>query len=126
EAAHESSSMYESPTNFQSTNHIDRAWFNEYTSLDPTFKAEFIKLLVLELCETGKNLTQQVEANDLEALKKTGHKLKGTSLTAGLIELSKLAIAFELLTEFETIYIKELLEKTLDEIKIILNLLEEE
>lgn len=126
EAARESSSINESPANYQSIYHIDWDWFNEYTSLDPTFKAEFIKLLVLELCESGKYLTQQVETKDLEALKKTGHKLKGTSLTAGLTELSKLAIAFELLIEFETIYIKELLEKTLDEIKIILSLLNSE
>ncbi|HLW07693.1 MAG TPA: response regulator, partial [Marinilabiliaceae bacterium] len=72
EVAQESSSIYKSPTNYQSTNHIDMVWFNEYTSLDSTFKVEFIKLLVLELCESEKLLTQQVEANDLEALKKTG------------------------------------------------------
>jgi len=124
ETAQESSSISENPVNYQTSNHIDRAWFDEYTSLDPTFKAEFIKLLILELCESRENLKQQVEFHDLEALKKTGHKLKGTSLTAGLTELSKLSIAFELLLEFEATYIEELLEKTLDEIKIILNLLE--
>lgn len=124
DSTQQSSSTYESPANYQSTNHIDRAWFDEYTSLDPTFKVEFIKLLKLELCESGKRLTQQVESINLEALRGTGHKLKGTSLTAGLTELSKFAIAFEMLTDFEITYIKELLEKTLDEIKIILNLLD--
>ncbi|TCK85121.1 PAS domain-containing hybrid sensor histidine kinase/response regulator [Albibacterium bauzanense] len=122
--AQETSSIYESPINFQLSNHIDRVWFDEYTSLDPTFKIEFIKLLKLELCESGKYLKQHVDSNDLEGLKRTGHKLKGTSLTAGLTELSKLAIAFELLADFDATYIEELLEKTLDEIKIILNLLE--
>lgn len=124
ETTQESTSLYESPANYQSTNHIDRTWFNEYTSLDPTFKAEFIKLLKLELCESRENLKKQFEFHDLKELKRTGHKLKGTSLTAGLTELSKLSIAFELLTDFEISYIEELLEKTLDEIKIILNLLD--
>lgn len=123
DSAQKSSSSYESPINYHSSKHIDRAWFDEYTSLDPTFKAEFIKLLKLEICESGEYLKQQVESNDLEALKRTGHKLKGTSLTAGLTELSKLSVAFEMLTEFEPTYVKELLEKTLDEIKIVLNLL---
>jgi PAS domain S-box-containing protein len=116
--------LYEHSINNQSKNHIDRAWFDEYTSVDSTFKVEFIKLLKSELQESEKYLKQHFKAQDLEALKGIGHKLKGTSLTAGLTELSKLSIAFELLKEFEYIYIKELLEKTLDEIKIILNLLE--
>src|SRR5690606_27043186 len=104
--------------NYQSANHIDRAWFDEYTSLDPTFKFEFIKLLKSELNESKASLKQQVVSNDLEALKKTGHKLKGTSLTAGLTELSKLAIAFELLTDFEIQYVNSLLADTIDEINI--------
>src|SRR5690606_36259781 len=29
--------------------HIDRAWFYEYTSADPSFKAEFIQLIKTEL-----------------------------------------------------------------------------
>lgn len=124
ETTKENVSVYKSPANFPSINHIDRQWFNEYTSLDPTFKLEFIKLLKFELNESHRNFKHQVESKDLEALKKTGHKLKGTSLTAGLTELSKLSIAFELLENYEVVYINELLEKTLNEIKVILNLLE--
>ncbi len=124
DSAQESSLIYESPANYQSTNHIDRVWFNEYTSLDPNFKKDFVRLLISELKHTSIDLNKQVRLKDLDSLKRIGHKLKGTSLTAGLTELSKLAIAFELLKDLEIQYVNNLLAKTINEINIILTLLE--
>jgi len=118
-----SSESAPSSVNEKPIDHIDRTWFDEYTSIDPSFKEEFVQLLIAELSDSSKKLTEQVAAKDLNALKKTGHKLKGTSLTAGLTELSKLAIAFELLAEFEVPYVHELLDETKNEIKIVLRLL---
>lgn len=106
--------------------HIDRAWFDEYTATDPVFKAEFVKLLLQELKASKEDLQHQVRANDLESLKKTGHKLKGTSLTAGLTELSKLSVAFELLSDTESSYIEELLDKTINELNLLIELLQHE
>jgi len=119
-------SQESSSVNEKSIDHIDRAWFDEYTSIDPAFKEEFIKLLTNELKSSAIDLKEQVLARDLDELKKTGHKLKGTSLTAGLTELSKLAIAFELLSEFETAYVEELLADTTAEIELVLRLLDRE
>src|SRR5690606_25862931 len=121
EVTRESTSITE-----KSKDHIDRTWFNEYTSIDPSFKKEFVRLLISELRDSADKLKEQVILEDLSALKKTGHKLKGTCLTAGFIELSKLSIAFELLSEFDTVYVHELLSETLDEINLILGLLENE
>jgi len=104
--------------------HIDRAWFEDYTSADPVFKTEFVNLLLRELKESKKNLQRHVRENDLDALKKAGHKLKGTSLTAGLTELSKLSVAFELLSDTESSYIEELLDKTINELDLLIELLQ--
>lgn len=59
----------------------------------------------------------------MPSLKKLGHKLKGTSLTAGLTELCKLAIAFEMLSEFDQVYAADLFEKTANEISVVVNML---
>src|SRR5690606_4409744 len=118
-----SSQILEYAVDEKSIEHIDRALVDEYTSIDANFKQEFVQLLITELNQSSDKLKEQVAAKDLDALKKTGHKIKGTSLTAGLTELSKLAIAFELLAEFEAPYVHELLDETLDEIKIVLRLL---
>ena len=106
--------------------HLNRSWLNEYALLEGDFKHDFIDLVKLGLKESAIALQDEVEREDLVSLKESGHKLKGTCLTAGLTELSKLAIAFELLLEFDEIYIKELLACTLDEIKLVTELLNNE
>src|SRR5690606_23062774 len=40
----------------KSIDHIDRAWFDEYTSIDPNFKQEFVQLLITELNESSDKL----------------------------------------------------------------------
>jgi hypothetical protein len=47
-------------------------------------------------------------------------------LTAGFIELSKLAMAFELLEDLDEEYVNDLLKSTLEEINLVLELLENE
>lgn len=106
--------------------HINRAWFDEYTMHDASFKENFLILIRTGLSESSRSLRENVLQRDLEGLRMGGHKLKGTSVTAGLTELSKLAVAFERLEEFEDLYIQELLHKTLNEIEVVLALLEKE
>src|SRR5690606_6089282 len=60
-----SSSVNEKPKD-----HIDRAWFDEYTSIDPSFKEEFVQLLIAELNDSSTKLKEQVSSKDLDALKK--------------------------------------------------------
>ena len=60
---------------------------------------------------------------DLKALNAAGHKLKGTSLAIGLTELSKQAVAFELLEECDEEYTNSLFESVLFEIRIVKKML---
>lgn len=106
--------------------HLDREWLNGYVSEDGEFKTDFLELVRIGLIESAKTLKEEVASGDLTAIKASGHKLKGTSLTAGFTELSKLAMAFELLEDFDEEYVNDLLKSTLEEINVVLELLENE
>jgi CheY-like chemotaxis protein len=106
--------------------HLDREWLDGYVSDDGEFKADFLKLVKIGLNESAKALKEEVGRGDLMAIKASGHKLKGTGLTAGFTELSKLAMAFELLEDLDEEYVNELLKSTLEEINLVLELLENE
>ncbi len=106
--------------------HLDKEWLNGYTSEDGEFKEDFLNLVKEGLDQSITSLKEEVKRKDLTAIKASGHKLKGTSLTAGFTELSKLAMAFELLESFDEDYLNDLLMSTIAEIEIILELLENE
>ena len=76
-----------------------------------------------EIDESVKALQKAVAERDLSALSANGHKLKGTGLAVGLTQLSKLAVAFELLEEFDDEYIYDLMRSLLIEVRIVNNLL---
>ena len=79
-----------------------------------------------EIEKSAEELQKGVLESDLAALKAAGHKLKGTSLAVGLTELSKQAVAFELLDEFEDEYVNNLFESVLFEIRIVKKMLKNE
>jgi CheY-like chemotaxis protein len=114
------------PVQNEEIQHLDKKWLNEYVLEDRNFKLDFLVLIKNGLKESANFLQQEVKDKDLEALRASGHKLKGTCLTAGFIELSKLAMAFEKLEDFDEEYINDLLMNTLEEINIVLELLEDE
>jgi CheY-like chemotaxis protein len=103
--------------------HLNKAWFHQYASGDIEFKRSFIELAKTGLEESAKALQKGILEKDLAALNATGHKLKGTSLAVGLPQLSKLAIAFELLDDFDDEYVNNLFESVLFEIRIVNKLL---
>ena len=103
--------------------HLNRTWFNQYASDDTEFKGKFIGLARSGIEESAQVLRIAIEKRDLNAIKEIGHKLKGTSLAVGLTQLSKYAIAFELLEEFEDQYVHDLFDSLLHEIKIVDELL---
>jgi CheY-like chemotaxis protein len=106
--------------------HLDKKWLYDYVLEDGAFKTDFLELIKSGLKESANSLQREVKQKDLAALKASGHKLKGTSLTAGFTELSKLSMAFELLEDFEEEYVNNLLMSTLAEINLVLDLLKNE
>lgn len=115
----------ESEDTFKEENieHLNKAWFHQYATDDIEFKGQFIQLARTGIEESAKALQKGILEKDLNALNATGHKLKGTSLAVGLTQLSKLAVAFELLDEIDEEYVNSLFESVLFEIRIVNKLL---
>ncbi|HZJ79658.1 MAG TPA: response regulator, partial [Dysgonamonadaceae bacterium] len=103
--------------------HLNKKWFQQYATEDSVFRSQFIKLALSEIDKSAKELQKGVLERDLKALNAAGHKLKGTSLAIGLTELSKQAVAFELLEECDEEYTNSLFESVLFEIRIVKKML---
>lgn len=105
---------------------LNKTLFHHGATEDPEFRAQFIKLALSEIEKSACELQKAVFEKDLNALNDAGHKLKGTSLAVGLPELSKLAVAFELLAEYDEEYLSNLLESILFEIRTVSEFLKSE
>lgn len=106
--------------------HINKTWFNQYATDDFEFKEKFIQLAKKGMQESIISLQEAIEVQDIDAINEAGHKLKGTSLTVGLTQLSKFAVAFELLDKYDEQYVRELFDSILFEIKIVNGILDNE
>jgi PAS domain S-box-containing protein len=91
---------------------------------DPVIFKELLGLARKEILTLLTTLEEKIADKDLIALKKAGHKLKGTALSSGLQKLSVLAAKFESLDGFDTIAIDYLLQQTRAEIATVVNLIE--
>ncbi|MDD2475646.1 MAG: response regulator [Dysgonamonadaceae bacterium] len=103
--------------------HLNKKWFHQYVSGDSEFRGQLITLALSEIERSAKELQKGVLERDLKALNAAGHKLKGTSLAVGLTELSKQAVAFELLDDCDEEYVNNLFESVLFEIRIVKKLM---
>lgn len=120
---------FTAPSEFQEVvevQHLNREWLDAYVSGDKEFKKSFMELVKNGLKESVEDLKNDFARLDLPALRASGHKLKGTCLSAGLTELSKIAMAFERLENLEVEYIHELLVSAIAEVNILLKLLDDE
>lgn len=122
EVTYENEEFYK-PENVE---HLNKTWFNQYASDDKEFKSRFVQLAKDGIDESVSALQKAVDERDLESLNANGHKLKGTSLAVGLTQLSKLAVACELLDEFDKEYIDDLMQSLILEVDIVNDLLNKE
>lgn len=86
---------------------------------------EILQLTKKEITNSIADLQQKIAINDLPAIKKIGHKLKGTTLSAGLKKLSGIATRFELLTSFDETGICSLMQEAVAETECILKMIDE-
>lgn len=106
------------------TVHFDLNKLKTYIGDDQEVVNELLLMTAEELKNSFDHLQNVVKQKDLAGIKQTGHKLYGTSVSAGLPVLAKLARRFEYLVSFDNQVIKELLNETKKEIDIILILME--
>lgn len=83
-----------------------------------------MKLLIIEqIAEANQTMESAVAAKDFEIIKGIGHKLYGTSATAGLPLLSEIAMKFELMDDYNQQTIDGLWIQLKQEIEIVLEIL---
>src|SRR5690606_5615465 len=75
--------------------HFDESIMDESTDNDADFKQEFIGIVLGELELQKERLNLAREESDVPQIKKLLHKLRGTSSTAGLILLNRMAADME-------------------------------
>ena len=104
--------------------HVNFDKLKELIGNDTAAFKDFLLLIKSELNNSLNELESDYAQKDVAALKRTGHKLKGTALSADLEKLTGIAISFDKLTVFNETYIGALVEEARTETEIILQLLE--
>lgn len=89
--------------------HINLDKLREIVAGDEMILKEFLSSIETELKKSTQDLENCFQQKDLKGLKLGGHKLKGTTLAAGLDKLSVLAKAIDALAEFDENHIAGLL-----------------
>ncbi|WHF50300.1 response regulator [Chryseobacterium gotjawalense] len=75
--------------------HLDLHLLNEQVGEDEKFRIMFLHLVLQELTLSQEKLKNAIRENDINDLKKTLHKLKGTAGTAGLFKLAEISANWE-------------------------------
>lgn len=104
--------------------HIDFDKLKEAVDNNPVAFKEMISLSKNELRQSLIELEERGKAKDIGGLRKAGHKLKGTALSANMEKLSRIAIEFDTLTVLDEAYLTELMVRLRSEIHTILQLMQ--
>lgn len=109
--------------NTEMKEHIDLDKLREIVAGDEALLKEFLSSIENELKKSTQDLENCFQQKDLKGLKSGGHKLKGTTLAAGLDNLSVKAKAIDALAEFDENYIAGLLNGFREETEIIFRII---
>jgi PAS domain S-box-containing protein len=99
--------------------HIDFAKLNQYVNNDPAAFQGFLLVIQTELEKSMKDIEKHAGKKDVTALKKAGHKLKGTTLSAGLEYLTEYALSLDQLSVFDETAVPQLITAARNEMAII-------
>ncbi|AEI49652.1 PAS domain S-box protein [Runella slithyformis] len=112
--------------NFNDINtHFNIETMKAYVGDDEGVLGEFLLLTIIELEKAYYALLEKAEGKDFAGLKAVGHKLYGTAVTAGTMELAAFARKIEMLHEFNPTTIAGLLLQTQEEILLVKKLIRE-
>ncbi|MBO9153537.1 PAS domain S-box protein [Chitinophaga sp. GCM10012297] len=104
--------------------HFDENVLKGYLGDDNVGK-EILALIRSELQKSVDTMQQFAEEENLQGLNAMGHKLRGTTTSTGLGELSRLALEFDRMKTFEPERVKTLLEETSAEVALVMGLLQQ-
>lgn len=105
--------------------HVDFEMIHTYAQDDHAFEQMLIKLAGQSLDDALQNIQLYIEKKDLQALKASAHKLKGTASTAGMIQVNKIAHEIEQMTSLDGKRPLQLLQRLQNEATVVKSILRE-
>lgn len=99
--------------------HFDLDVLKNIAGHDLDFISSLMEAAESELTNSLSVLATEAEARHLDGLHAAGHKLRGTALSAGMPTLAQLAYKLEHLDHFEAGLVRDLLDHTRSEIKLV-------
>jgi CheY-like chemotaxis protein len=121
----ESSNNGKNQTDINVNMRLDLSRVAELMEEDPEFIVSLLGTAIEEIKAQQVKLKTAFSEQDFENLKKSGHKLKGTSSSMGMQILSELARKLEQLNTFSEPNLKNIMSAIDEEIKCVLILAEE-
>ena len=103
--------------------HIDFSMIDNYTKDDEDFKKTFIDIIVSELQKSIIEFESLLITENIDGLNQLGHKIKGTSKTAGLIILTDLSETIKKSTSITELKNNQIISKVKTEIELIIQCL---
>lgn len=100
-------------------NHLDFADLSKRMGDDPELAKEVLEMVLLQLEPIVAQFQTLINEENLIAINKLGHKIKGTALSAGMQELGNRAEKLEKLKVFESATFNKLLREFEAEIEVI-------
>lgn len=104
-------------------NHIDVSMIDNYTKDDESFRKTFIEIIVNELEKDKIAFNTHSNNRNLAQINQLGHKVKGTSKTAGLFILADLTEQIEKATTINYVEENQLIMRIENEIELVINYL---
>ncbi|MGZ3758093.1 MAG: hypothetical protein ACXVAY_06855 [Mucilaginibacter sp.] len=107
--------------------HFNIVQIKEYLGNNEAAITEIIEFTCEELKRYSAALENKINTRDIPGIKRVAHRIYDTAVTVGMPILSKIAIEFDKLNDFEQIHnfetqkINNLLSKTQNEINIVLS-----
>ncbi|MEX2593475.1 MAG: response regulator [Anditalea sp.] len=105
--------------------HLNVGKIKEYLGDDPIVIKEILHLTLVELNETSLRFNSFLSQKNIKGLKEAGHKLKGSSMIAGLNKLVEISRSFEDLEKFEKDKVSALMDDLLEEKDLVIGLIHE-
>ncbi|MFV0178797.1 response regulator [Empedobacter falsenii] len=104
-------------------NHIDVSMIDNYTKDDESFRKTFIEIIINELEKDKIAFNTHSNNRNLAQINQLGHKVKGTSKTAGLFILADLTEQIEKATTINYVEENQLIMRIENEIELVINYL---
>lgn len=112
-------------TNAAGSAHLDLDKIKEYLGDDPTTIREVLELTLQELEETPPRIVFNIDQRNLQGIRESGHRLKGSCMVAGLENLLAIARSFEHMQEIPEDEIDQMKTQLLGETELVKRKIEE-